>query len=70
MSLKTQLNELLNTEMDRKNFIKNVAIGVVALTGFGAALRLISQEPSKTNTNNVGYNGATYGGDADGKQLG
>lgn len=66
--IKTQLNQLLAKQMDRKDFIKHVAIGVVALTGAGTALKLLSG-PQKKSTE-LGYGGSAYGGDKTTKKLG
>lgn len=60
MSIKLQVNEILNKKMDRQNFIKHVAIGAVAISGVGTALRLLAPKQSKPV--NVGYGGSAYGG--------
>jgi hypothetical protein len=44
VNIKTQLNAILNKEMNRQDFLKHIAIGVLALTGFGMALRLMSED--------------------------
>ena len=60
MAIKTQVSEILNKKMDRQGFIKHVAVGVVAISGAGAALRLLG--PVKPKTQSVGYGGSAYGG--------
>ena len=60
MALKTQITAVLNKKMDRQDFIKHVAIGMVAISGAGTALRLLSV--SKPKTQSVGYGGSAYGG--------
>ena len=62
--IKKQLSELLNAEMDRKDFLRNVGIGVVALTGLGTALKLLSNQQQKQESTNLGYGNSAYGGDA------
>tara|TARA_B100001245_G_scaffold135579_1_gene100641 strand:- start:529 stop:675 length:147 start_codon:yes stop_codon:yes gene_type:complete len=44
--LKTQLDQLLSKEMSRQDFFKHVAIGLVAMTGFGATLKLLPAKPA------------------------
>ncbi len=61
MAIKTQVNAILNKKMDRQSFIKHVAVGVVAMTGAGAALRFMNPKPAATNQT-VGYGGSAYGG--------
>ncbi len=68
MSLKPQLNQLLNKTMDRQDFIKHIAIGVTALSGAGAALRLLSAPKQKSV--GLGYGDSAYGGSTSDKKLG
>ncbi len=62
MAIKAQVNAILNKKMDRQDFIKHVAVGVVALTGAGTALRLLNQKPA-AGQSSVGYGGSAYGGE-------
>lgn len=62
MALKTQVATILNKKMDRQDFIKHVAIGVVALSGAGAALRVLGGSKPKTSNANLGYGSSAYGG--------
>jgi hypothetical protein len=64
MAIKRQLNLLLNKQMDRQDFLKHVAIGVVALTGAGTALRLLTPDskPTQVHSSNDGYGSTAYGG--------
>lgn len=62
MAIKTQVSEILNKKMDRQNFLKHVAVGVVAISGAGAALRLINPKPAAAPSQSVGYGGSAYGG--------
>ena len=66
MAIKTQINAVLNKEMDRKDFIKHLAVGAVALAGLGWALRLLADKRSGSADN--GYSSAAYG-DAKGPQA-
>jgi hypothetical protein len=59
MAIKTQVNAILNKKMDRQDFIKHVAIGIVAISGAGSALRLLAPKQQKADT---GYGGSAYGG--------
>lgn len=62
MAIKTQVSAILNKKMDRQGFIKHVAVGVVAMTGAGAALRFMNPKPTTTTSQSVGYGGSAYGG--------
>jgi hypothetical protein len=65
MTIKTQLNELLDRKMDRQEFIKNIGMGLVAISGMGTALRLLApkQHDATPNTHyGYGYGGSAYGG--------
>ncbi len=60
MQINTQLITILNKEMSRKDFIKHVGLGIVALSGAALALRLLSGNDTKGR--DEGYSGSTYGG--------
>lgn len=67
MALKTELNVLLNKKMDRKDFLRHAAIGVVAVTGLSAILRTVVPSPAqKQKTVGAaapqGYGSSVYGG--------
>ena len=59
MAIKTQVNAILNKKMDRQDFLKHVAMGVVAISGASAALRVFSPTQKSASS---GYGGAAYGG--------
>lgn len=59
MAFRTQLDAVLNKKMDRQDFLKHVAVGVVAVSGAGAALRLLAPKQKSTAT---GYGSSPYGG--------
>lgn len=71
--LNIDTSKILDQKMNRKQFLRNVGIGVVALSGITAALRAIGQMPDVTDglhkqatrdvTSNVSaYGGSVYGG--------
>lgn len=65
MVVKTEINALLNKKMDRKDFLKSIAIGLVAVTGVSAALRSFAPVPAKerqTAAAPQSYGGSAYGG--------
>lgn len=64
MAIKSQVDALLNKKMDRGNFIKHVAIGMVALSGIGTALRLLAPQQKQSNSHSAdsSYGGSAYGG--------
>ncbi len=69
MNIKSQVNAIFNKKMDRQDFIKHVAIGMVALSGAGTALRLLAPKQTRSTSSN-GYGSSAYGGAQDGKKLG
>lgn len=69
MQIKTQLNDVLNKKLSRKDFLKHVAIGMVALSGAGAALRLLAKDSNPSVTNRGGgYGTSAYGGRQEGNR--
>ena len=64
MSAKTDLATILNKKMDRKDFLRNVAIGLVAVTGVTSVVRAFtpSQGGSQTASAPQGYGSSAYGG--------
>ena len=58
MNTNKQIQDLLQKRMDRKNFLKHVGIGVMALTGLSGALKLLQPAQSVDK----GYGGSAYGG--------
>jgi len=47
--------------MDRQDFLKSIAIGAVAASGAGAALRLLAPKQQKSDAT-LGYGSSAYGG--------
>jgi hypothetical protein len=63
MEIKSHLTQLLSTKMDRREFIKNVALGAVALIGGGVLLRLSSSSKGHGSEAPTGaYGDVAYGG--------
>lgn len=64
-NLQNSISQLMQKDMDRKDFIKHVGIGFVALTGVAAAVKTIGQlgNPSGQQSN-LGYGASAYGGAA------
>ena len=62
MAIKSQVQAILNQKMNRKDFLKQVAVGVIALTGVGSALTLLSAEKKTTQSVAHGYGSSAYGG--------
>ena len=62
MVLRSQLTALLNKKMDRADFLKHLAVGVVALTGVGGVLRTLGESPQPPKASQQTYGNSTYGG--------
>lgn len=70
--LNIDTSKLLDKPMDRKQFLRNVGLGIIALTGLTAALRAIGQMPESTDVSHqagdkasshlTSYGGSVYGG--------
>jgi len=59
--LKIDTTALLHKEMDRKDFVKNVGIGILALSGVAAALKAVNLAPAGKKSS-AGYGASSYGG--------
>ncbi len=70
--MQSPLNDLFHKEMDRKDFLKHVAVGVVALTGASTIIKTLTPafNGNQTDKNlgqsgsNLGYGASAYGGSA------
>jgi len=63
MSIKNQLGELLETKMNRKEFLKYLAVGIAAISGADAALKVLAPKPQdKVAVFSNNYGSAAYGG--------
>ena len=59
--IKNNIAQLLETEMDRKDFLKLIGFGVVAATGITQILKALSHQ-TPTSAKAQSYGGASYGG--------
>ncbi len=58
-----KINELMQKEMTRKEFLTTVGFGVASIFGLSAIIKLITnKENPLTRQNEFGYGGGTYGG--------
>ncbi|MGV9001406.1 MAG: hypothetical protein ACOH18_00395 [Candidatus Saccharimonadaceae bacterium] len=63
--IKNNIAQLLETEMERKDFLKLVGFGVVAATGVTQILKAMTQQAPRPVANQAqGYGGSMYGGAA------
>lgn len=61
--IKNNISQLLDTEMERKDFLKLVGFGVVAATGVTQVLKAMTQQtPRPAASQSQGYGGSMYGG--------
>lgn len=67
--MNAQINSLLAKKMDRKDFLKHVGIGLIAMTGVSAALKTlaplggtVTTSPSQSPATSFGYGSSSYGG--------
>lgn len=61
MAIKTEIDALLGQKMDRKDFLRNVGIGLVAVTGLTTILRALTPAQHSQQAT-MGYGGSAYGG--------
>ena len=62
--IKNNISQLLETEMDRKDFLKLVGLGVVAATGLTQILKAMTQQsPARPVAAKAqSYGSSSYGG--------
>ena len=62
--IKNNIAQLLETEMERKDFLKLIGFGIIAATGVTQILKAMTQQaPARQTTNNtLGYGASAYGG--------
>jgi len=65
--IKQNIAQLLDAEMDRKDFLKMVGLGVVAATGVTQIIRSLSQNTQNKQkrtpiASGLDYGGSNYGG--------
>lgn len=59
--MKNEIDSLLQKEMDRRDFLKHVGVGLVALTGASALVRTLNGVGSP-QVRAGGYGASAYGG--------
>ena len=59
--IKTQVDDLLGKEVDRKEFLKHVGIGVIAMTGVLGVLKTLNLVGGSSSLAQ-GYGSSVYGG--------
>lgn len=59
--IKNNIAQLLETEMERKDFLKLIGLGIVAATGITQILKAVSQQTPQRKAPQ-GYGGTAYGG--------
>jgi hypothetical protein len=57
-----QLNNLMQKEMSRKEFLATMGLGVASVLGFSTILKLLFNKGEQHRTSNVGYGSSVYGG--------
>ena len=62
--IKQSISRILSVELDRKDFLKAVGIGVIAATGVAQAVNSVVKQTSKSPKApvNFGYGESPYGG--------
>ena len=62
LNIQNSVTQLMEKEMDRRDFIKHVGIGFLALTGVAAIVKTLNTMSDSKETQTVGYGGGVYGG--------
>ena len=63
--IKQNIAKILDTEMERKDFLKLVGIGAVAAIGLGQIVKAIgghASQPKTSQATSQGYGSMAYGG--------
>jgi hypothetical protein len=60
-----KLNQLMQKEMTRKEFLATVGFGVATLFGLSTLIKLLTgkENPLQQNGQNLGYGSGAYGGE-------
>lgn len=66
--MKDQVQVLLNKKMDRQEFIKQIGLGLIAMTGVSAFVRSLAQKQKPSV--DAGYGASAYGGVDHSKKIG
>lgn len=64
MTIKTNIDRLLDVELERKDFLKLIGLGLIAASGITQISNVMTQHTDKqTNKQQViGYGNSAYGG--------
>ena len=57
-----QVSELMQKEMDRKDFLKHVGVGLIAVSGVGSLLKSLNAVSSHPQPRTGTYGYANFGG--------
>ena len=63
--IKQSIARILSVELDRKDFLKAIGIGIIAATGVTQAVNSVVKQTSPaipSQTSGFGYGGSVYGG--------
>ncbi len=65
--IKQNISKLLDTEMERKDFLKLLGVGAVAAVGVSGIIKAMTQPAEKkvTKSGSAGYGSMAYGGSKD-----
>ena len=56
------LNNLMQKEMSRKEFLATIGLGVASIFGFSAILKMLFGKGEQNQTSSAGYGSSAYGG--------
>lgn len=65
--MQKRFDEILQKRMDRKDFLKHVAMGVAVVTGTAGIVKFLKpgqQQGSQAGISSLGYGASVYGGRA------
>lgn len=69
--IKTQVAELLQKEMDRKDFLRHIGVAAAVIVGVPTLLNALTRMQSGSlqgRSQTTGYGSMPYGGDKDGQR--
>lgn len=64
--IKKELRDILEKEMDRKDYLKYLGVGLMAIVGLTSAAKAVTsfhaRNETGTRSSNTGYGSSSYGG--------
>lgn len=60
--VKQELENLLQQEMSRKEFLQYVGSALLVFVGVGSLMKILKISPAQKNSTNSGYGSSQYGG--------